>query len=174
MRADFASFYAAQLPRVVAHVYAMGGDFAEAEEAAQEAFVRAWSRWKTLSGYADPAAWTVLVAQRIAVSRWRRRQVARRYLLRHPPTPESEGPGPESVALIAALRRLPVEYQRVLVLHHLADLSVADIAVNERSSEGAIKARLARARTALAVLLEEPPGAVPRKTDPAAADRRKP
>lgn len=174
-RAEFTAFYVAQLPRVVAQLYAWGGDFAEAEDAAQEAFVRAWSRWKVLSNYADPGAWTVLVGRRIAVSRFRRREVARRYLVRHPPMPMVEGPDPESVALVATLRQLPADYQRVLVLHHLADLSVADIAAGEADSEGAIKARLVRARTALAALLRDPTGEIPHPTDAASsADGSKP
>ena len=155
VRADFAAFYAAALPRVVAQVYAISGDFTEAEEAAQEALVRAWSRWKAVRGYDDPGGWTSRVAQRIAVSRWRRQEVARRYLRREVQRRVVDGPGPESVLLVTALRRLPADYQRVLVLHHLADRPLADIAAAEGCTEGAIKARLVRARAALVAALDE-------------------
>jgi RNA polymerase sigma-70 factor (ECF subfamily) len=48
----------------------MIGDFAEAEDAVQEAYARAWQRWGRVSGYADPTAWVRTVAHRVAVSRY--------------------------------------------------------------------------------------------------------
>lgn len=42
--AEFDAFYAATAARVVAAVYAMPGDLAEAGNAVQEASVRAWQR----------------------------------------------------------------------------------------------------------------------------------
>jgi RNA polymerase sigma-70 factor (ECF subfamily) len=41
-------------------------------------------------------------------------------------------------------------------LHHLADLPVAEVACTLGVPEGTVKARLARGRAALAVLLTEP------------------
>ena len=40
---EFTDFYAASFRRLVGHLYAMTGDRAEAQDAVQEAFVRAWS-----------------------------------------------------------------------------------------------------------------------------------
>jgi RNA polymerase sigma-70 factor (ECF subfamily) len=48
------------------------------------------------------------------------------------------------------LRRLPEVQRRALVLHHLAELPVAEVASLERCPEGTIKARLSRGRAALA------------------------
>ena len=42
---------------------------------------------------------------------------------------------------------------RALVLHHVCDLPVKDVATEVGVPEGTIKARLSRGRTALAVLL---------------------
>ena len=41
-REEFTSFYTASCPRLVGQLYAMTGDRAEAQDAVQEAFVRAW------------------------------------------------------------------------------------------------------------------------------------
>jgi RNA polymerase sigma-70 factor (ECF subfamily) len=156
-RRDFADFYRTELPRLVAQMYGLIGDRAEAEEAAQEAFVRAWARWQRISQYDDPRAWTLTVAHRIAVSRWRRSQVARRFIARQR-IEHVEGPGPQSVALAQALQQLPIGQRRAIVLHHLAGRSVLEIAAMDNEPEGTVKARLARGRAALATILADPAG----------------
>jgi RNA polymerase sigma-70 factor (ECF subfamily) len=45
---------------------------------------------------------------------------------------------------------VPAEQRRALVLYHLCDLSVAQIAAETGAPEGTVKARLARGRAALA------------------------
>jgi len=67
--AEFAAFYDAGFGRTLACVYALTGDRSEAEDVAQEAYVRAWPRWRSLQTYDDPGAWVRQVACRIAVSR---------------------------------------------------------------------------------------------------------
>jgi RNA polymerase sigma-70 factor (ECF subfamily) len=65
------------------------------------------------------------------------------------------------VALLAALQRLPEEQRRAIVLHHICDLPVKDVASEVGAPEGTIKARLSRGRTALAALLGDAPTAGP-------------
>ncbi len=62
------------------------------------------------------------------------------------------------MALVAALRRLPEAQRTAIVLHHLCDLSVEQIAAETGAAAGTIKARLSRGRTALTAHLvsEEP------------------
>jgi RNA polymerase sigma-70 factor (ECF subfamily) len=149
----FDEFYGATGRRVVAQVYAMIGDLAEAEDAVQEAYARAWRRWDTVSEFADPAAWVRVVAYRIAVSSWRR---ARRRLAayqRAGPPAEVAELNPDTVVLVAALRRIPAAQRRDIVLHHLVGLSVRQVAEETGSTESAVKARLSRGRQALATLL---------------------
>src|SRR5207244_12651177 len=59
------------------------------------------------------------------------------------------GPGPDRVAFVEALRKVPAEQRRALVLYHLADLTVEQIAAETGVRPGTVKARLARARAAL-------------------------
>jgi RNA polymerase sigma-70 factor (sigma-E family) len=150
---EFDEFYTATARRVVHHVYAVCGDLAEAQDVVQEAYARAWQRWSTLASYDNPEAWVRTVAWRLAASRWRtmRRRFAARFRL--DPPQNTPGPTPDRVAVLAALRQLPEAQRRVVVLHYLYDLPVAEIATSTGMPSGTVKAYLSRARAALAVLL---------------------
>ncbi|MFG3281279.1 SigE family RNA polymerase sigma factor [Streptomyces sp. NPDC048111] len=156
---EFDLFYAAAYPRLVGQLYALTGDHAEAQDVVQEAFVRAWDRRASvLSGDRAPEAWLRTVAHRLAMSRWRR---TRHWweLVRGESAPRAvPEPSPDHVALVAALRRLPEAQRTAVVLHHLCDLSVEQIAAETGAPTGTVKARLTRGRSALAVHLtsEEP------------------
>lgn len=156
---DFAAFYEATFGRTVACAYAVTGDLREAEDAAQEAYVQAWRRWRGISGYDDPAAWVRHVALNQSISRVRRRRTARRYLHLAGPPAATDPPDVTTVELVRALRTLTEETRRAVVLHHIGDLPVVEIARIEQVPEGTIKARLARGRGALAALLSETSGA---------------
>ena len=150
----FDEFYAASFKRLVGQVYALVGDRDEAQECVQEAFVRAWSHRRRLDAARAPEAWVRTTAYRLAVSRWRRTVRARRDPDRAlQPTADTAPPDADRVALVEALRRLPEPQRRALVLHHVCDLPVHEVAAEVGAPEGTIKARLSRGRTALLALL---------------------
>jgi len=152
---EFDDFYAASFSRLTGQLYAMVGNRDEAQECVQEAFVRAWAHRKKLEQAEHPEAWVRTTAYRLAVSRWRRTRLARRAPDRAVSAPLSSGPADENrVALVTALRQLPEAQRRALVLHHLCDLPVQDVAREVGVPEGTIKARLSRGRAALAALLD--------------------
>jgi len=158
---EFTAFYDATWARTVACAYAVTGDLGAAEEAAQEAYSRAWPRWSTLAAYDDPGAWVRQVPTRQAISRWRRSRTARRFLATSRPPESAPAPDENTVALVTALRSLPEVQRRALVLHHLAGFTVAEIATQERCPEGTVKARLSRGRAALVPLLDGTPNGEP-------------
>ncbi|MCW2599666.1 MAG: SigE family polymerase sigma factor [Frankiales bacterium] len=150
---DFDAFYAASSRGLLSQLYGLTGDWAEAQDCLQEAYARAWQRWSSVRDLDAPVAWVRVVAFRLARSRWRRTQQGLR-LHRANPTPRSiAGPSPDAVAIASALRRLPEAQRRALVLHHLGDLSVTEVARETGVPEGTVKARLSRGRAALAGLL---------------------
>jgi RNA polymerase sigma-70 factor, ECF subfamily len=154
-REEFASFYAASFHRLVGQLYAMTRDRSEAQDAVQEAFVRAWAHRGRIDTEGSPEAWVRVTAWRIAVSRWQRAREGMR-LMRLTLRPDSaEGPDPDRVAFVDALRRVPAEQRRALVLYHLCDLTVEQIAAETGVRPGTVKARLARGRAALAPYLRE-------------------
>ena len=157
MEADeFDELYAASFRRITGQVYAMIGDFDEATECVQEAFARAWAHRRKLDRAEYPEAWVRTTAHRLAVSRWRRTRLSRRPTDRAVGARSDMPPVDEShVALVAALRQLPEAQRQALVLHHIADLPVQQIATEVGVPEGTVKARLSRGRAALAALLSD-------------------
>lgn len=147
---EFTDFYAASFRRLVGQLYAMTGNHAEAQDAVQEAFIRAWVHRRRLERRGSPEAWVRATAWHIAVSRWHRTRLGRVLMRAHPQAEITDGPTPDHVALIDALGKVPPEQRRALVLYHLCDQSVAEIAAETGVATGTVKARLARGRAALA------------------------
>jgi RNA polymerase sigma-70 factor (ECF subfamily) len=153
---EFDAFYTVSFSRLVNQIYAMIGDRDEAQDCVQEAFVRAWSHRRRLDGSGSPEAWVRLTAYRLAVSRWRRAVRARRSPDRAlQPLGVQPPPGEARVALMRALDRLPPDQRHALVLHHLCDMPVAEVAVAVGAPVGTVKARLSRGRATLQSLLAE-------------------
>ncbi len=150
----FDEFYQGTRARLLAYLYTASGDLAEAQDAAQEAYTRAWQHWAKLHDSPDPEAWVRTVGWRVLSHRWRSLRSRRRAYQRHGPPMSAPAPGEDTVALVAALRRLPGPQRQAIVLHHLLDVPIAQIAIETGVAVGTLKARLARGRTALAAMLE--------------------
>jgi RNA polymerase sigma-70 factor, ECF subfamily len=168
--ADFDAFYAATAAGMVRWLVPLTGGLAEAEDVAQEAYERAWLHWSTVSDCVSPEAWVRTAARRLAISRWRRMRNASTAWVRRMPAREVPDLDAEYLALIAALRQLPAKQQVAIVLHHLVDLPVEQVATETGSSTAAVKKQLTRGRSALSVLLSEG-GA--ESTEPASLTPRK-
>lgn len=152
---DFDAFYTASVGRLVGQLYAMTGDLAESQDVVQEAFARAWERWSELDLNGAPEAWVRTVAWRLAVSRWRRARTALAFARRQGPPAAVPPPEPHHVLLVQALRRIPEAQRRAVVLHHLCDLTVEQVAAETGCPVGTVKAHLHRGRAALARLLAD-------------------
>ena len=153
---EFDDFYLASFSRLVGHLQVMTGDRQEAQDCVQEAFARAWSHRRTLERTRSPEAWVRTTAYRLAVSRWRRTVRGRRVPDRALAAPlTAPAPDESRVALLAALEQIPADQRRALVLHHLCDLPVAEVAAEVGAPVGTVKARLSRGRAALQSLLTD-------------------
>lgn len=154
---EFDAFYHGSFTRIVGQVFAMTGDMGEAQDAVQEAFIRAWDRRRQLTTEQSPEAWVRTVAWRLAVSRWRKVKSAVSAWQRHGAPLDETGPQLHNVELVAALRRIPEAQRRVIVLHHLCDLPVEQVAAETGQPVGTVKAQLSRGRAALKTHLAEAP-----------------
>jgi len=158
--------YQAYYRRLVATMYGLTGDHGEAQDLVQEAYARALVRPKAFLDVADPEAWLRTVAVNLARTRWRRRRLLETMIRtgRVAAAPESvPGADPNRVVLVAALAKLSRPTRETIVLHHIGDLSVQEVAETLGVPVGTVKARLSRGRTLLAEMLREaaPTAAVP-------------
>jgi RNA polymerase sigma-70 factor (ECF subfamily) len=161
--------------KVFAAVYRMTGQAADAEDLAQETFLRAYVALASFKPGLPFANWLRQIASRLALNLARSR--AREGVLS--PDPEARErffealPDPDPAAqpvpaadaaelqrrLRAALARLPEEQRLVLVMRHVLELSHQEICEVTGLPIGTVKSRLDRARRRLAALLAEPPDA---------------
>jgi RNA polymerase sigma-70 factor (ECF subfamily) len=149
----FDDFYDAVFGRLVGQLYLVTGDLHDAEDAVQEALTRAAARWTRIREYEVPEAWVRRVAMNLASDGFRR---ARRRLVVAVRLGRGTDPEPavlDGLAVVEALRSLPLGQRQVVVLHHLLDLPVDRVAAELGVPVGTVKSRLARARRALAARL---------------------
>jgi RNA polymerase sigma-70 factor (ECF subfamily) len=153
---SFEEFYSGTVGRLLGQLFPVTGDLHEAEEVVQEAFARAAVRWARLRDYDVPEAWVRRVAMNLAADRARSLHRQASAMLRLSPPPEVPPVSVEALALADALRTLPIRQRQVIVLYHLVDLPVEEVARTLAIRDGTVKSLLARGRRALAAKLGEP------------------
>ena len=152
---DLDELYDASYRRLVVQLYAICGEFADAEDAVQEAFVTALRKRREFTRVDNPEAWIRTVAVNRVRSGWKHAAVVRRYQVKVPGPQTDIDLGPDHVAIVDALSQLDRGQREVVVLHHLADVATAQIAAELGIPEGTVKSRLSRARARLADLLDD-------------------
>lgn len=143
-------------PRLVnAVTLATGSSFPAAEDAVQEALVRAWTRSARGERIGSLANWAAAVAINLSRSAWRRSRAERRAkdrLSSRRVVNRDPGEG-GNVDLERALAALPRRQREVAVLRYLLEMNTKEVAETLGVGEGTVKNSLAKARTALAVAL---------------------
>lgn len=147
--------YEASYGRLVLQMFAICGDVAEAEDAVQEAFVKAIGQGRAFDQVRKPEAWLRTAALNHQRNSWRHAKVVRRFATTVPGPQSSPEVGPDHVAVVQALAGLDRDQRTVVVLRYLADLSTTEIAHELGVPEGTVKSRLSRGRERLAPMLEE-------------------
>jgi len=153
-RADFDDAFRAEYPGIVRVVAPIVGSVPDAEGLVQDAFVKAFARWGRISRYDRPGAWIQRVAIRDAV-RFSRRGSG-------PATTATANADPvagvaDQIDLQRALLTLSGRQRACIVLHHLADWPVSDVADALGCAEATVRVHLHRGRQALATTLRPEP-----------------
>ena len=142
-------------PRLVAGIALMTGSRAVAEDAVQEAVVRAWERSERGQRIESLAAWVTTVSVNLARS-WYRRLLAERRARQQPRVADAPATTEERMDVIRALTALPRRQREATVLRYYLGMDVKEIAEVLGVGEGTAKTTLFRARQKLAAALGEP------------------
>ena len=140
--------------------YRLLGDAAEAEDAAQDAFLKILDAAPRYRPTASFRTYLYRVVTRVCLDRLKKKRPI--YVDRPPPC-ASDDPSPPDVlahredetAIRRALDALPPRQRAVLILRHFEDLSYQEIADAMDTSVKAVERLLARARDALRPRLKE-------------------
>ena len=117
--------------------YRLLGERADAEDAAAETCARAYSRWSSICGYAEP--WCVRVSGNLALDVLRRRSRAIRATHERPPARNEIDASTDRLDLYAAVSALPRRQREVVVLRFLGDQSEEQTAALLGMSVGSVK-----------------------------------
>jgi RNA polymerase sigma-70 factor (sigma-E family) len=141
---EFAEFFTARFDGARRIAYAMCGNWSDAEEIAQHAFVRVYARWaKVRIETVDAYLRTVLT--RVFLDTRRRGRSRERVVAELPERPvQPDHSSHERMAMQAALMAVPPGQRAVLVLRYVADLSVEQVADALGCSAGTVKSQTAR------------------------------
>jgi RNA polymerase sigma-70 factor (ECF subfamily) len=151
---DFETVFRDHFEPMVRAVALAAGSRAVAEDCVQEAFARAYARWRRVSRYDDPAAWIRHVALNVMRDHHRRGSRQSRLLDRLRGHAVETAPAPELPAddrsgLAAAVAALPRQQRTAVALFYVEQLSVTETAAAMGLSDGAVKYHLHAARAAL-------------------------
>ena len=142
--------------------YRMLNNAREAEEAAQEAFIRAYTRLESYNPAHKFSTWMLSITSNYCIDLLRKRRAVLlsidEPLPSHPSLMSEKGKGPEGQAVSREresmvqelLQSLPDEYRQTVVLRYWYDMPYDEIAETMDTTVSAIKSRLFRARRLLA------------------------
>jgi RNA polymerase sigma-70 factor (sigma-E family) len=146
---EFAEFFSARFDGARRIAFAMCGSWTDAEEIAQNAFVRVYARWakiriETVDAYLRTVLTRVFLDSR---RRGRAKEHSVAELPERPVLPDHSSH--ERLAMQAALLAVPPGQRAVLVLRFVSDLSVDQVAETLGCSTGTVKSQTARGLTTL-------------------------
>ncbi len=149
----FNTWYEAVHRQLVSTVVAVFGDLELAQDAADEACVRAFERWGIVGEMQSPNGWAVRVALNVA-KRKRRRHAMEQALLQRQRQRQriTEGPAGE---LWYVVSQLPARQRQAVALRHVMGLTEVDIAEVMSISRGGVSSTLRAAYASLEYRLSD-------------------
>lgn len=136
--------YDSEYPRLLRALLAIGGDADAAEDAAQEAFVKAHKQG--LATLERPGAWLLVVGTRELLRQRRRRRVEdERWAERSTSEASAFDAAADRADLLAALRQLPERQRTIVVARYYYGLSYDEIASHFDINSGTVGATLHQA-----------------------------
>jgi RNA polymerase sigma-70 factor, ECF subfamily len=137
-------------PRVVAAVALVCGSRPTAEDAVQEALLRAWERSEKGEEIESLNAWVTTVSLNLARSGLRRLRSERRARAKLHGSRLAEPLSSDRIDVERALSSLPRRQREAVVLRYYLQLDTREVGQALGINEGTVKSTLSRARAALA------------------------
>ena len=145
-------------------LYGLTGDYHEALDLTEEAFIRAMRAYPRFRGDSDPFTWLYRIGVNVLKKRYRKRARRAELWATHiesdppatsdPRTPEqSVIAGERAASVRAAIAELPPVFGEAVTLRYIDEMSYEEIAAAAGCSIGTVKSRLARGKSLLAELL---------------------
>ncbi|MBD3348045.1 MAG: sigma-70 family RNA polymerase sigma factor [Candidatus Eisenbacteria bacterium] len=161
---DFEEIVARYDRRLFNVMYGMTGDYHDALDLTEEAFIRAMKAWPGFRGDSDPFTWLYRIAVNVLKKEHkksaRRRELLREHVESDPPPGSEPSEGDRVVlkeerqALVrGAIAQLPEVFREAVTLRYIDELSYEGIAAAAGCSVGTVKSRLARGKSMLAEIL---------------------
>ena len=154
MTSSYEAFYEDNYNAIYRGLTVALGDAGRAEDAAQEAFTRAYLRWRRISAMERPAAWVYVVAIREATRRTPTSRRAVAFSASENGAASVEDGVVEREVLKEAIMRLPERQRVAIALRYLADLSLVDVATAMHCAVGTAKSTVHAALAQLHVALD--------------------
>jgi RNA polymerase sigma-70 factor, ECF subfamily len=153
--ASFEAFVIENQARVFGSFCLMTGSRHEAEEIAQEAFLRVLERWDRVRHLDDPTGYLFITALNVFRRRLRRAGIALRRSIGVAPSPDAFGAVEDREVVLEALAQLPLDQRAALVVTALLGYSSVEAGEMLGARPSTIRARATRARAALRDLITE-------------------
>jgi RNA polymerase sigma-70 factor, ECF subfamily len=149
---DFETFFRTEFERVGRALLVLTWNHSEAEDLAQEAFVRAYERWDRVGRMESPTGYVYRTALNLSRSRLRRTLIRARRLLTFS-SPEEADVTSATVAardeISRVLARLPSGQREAVVLVEVMGMTAEEAGSILRVKPATVRVRLSRARTRL-------------------------
>lgn len=153
--AEFSEFFTSRFDWARRTAYALCGDWSEAEELAQNAFVKAYAKWPGIRRE-TAEAYVRTIVTRLFIDSRRRGRGREHPVADVPEHGVATGHADLDARLHAALWRLGPKQRATLVLRFMHDLSVEQTAAELGCSVGNVKSQTARGLAALREAYGEP------------------
>jgi RNA polymerase sigma-70 factor (sigma-E family) len=146
---SFEDLFHTERTRLFRALCVLTGNQAEAEDLAQDAFVRVWSTWDRVGAMNDPTGYLYRTAMNGARSRYRRSVLALKRQLRPREDRDELSMADDRVELARSLARLTHKQRAAIVLLDLLELSSEEAATVLGISPGTVRTQASRGRAEL-------------------------
>lgn len=153
----FEALLAAYQDKVFRLCYSMLGDRTQAEDAAQESFLRIWKSLERYRGDSALGTWIFSITRNVCLT-----AISKRAARRSAPIEEAERAAPQTPSrerdMMRLVGQLPEKYRQAIMLFYMEERSYEEVARMLALPVGTVKTHLHRARQQLASMVKEADG----------------